>query len=233
MAPYHKGSALTMKIALFGRGNTGFLVKVIAENQGHTIVGVIHSENREKAPEILAKADVAIDFSVPHAAMDNLALAAKAKVNVVMGTTGWYEQLPKAKEIVKKSGIGFIYSPNFSIGVALFTEIVKEAAKLLQDYDVSGYEVHHNKKLDKPSGTALAIAKAIDDTRKSRKKTQFASVRVGSELGTHTVIFDSPNDTITLTHSVSNRGGFAEGALTAAEWLKKKKGFFTLQDMLK
>jgi 4-hydroxy-tetrahydrodipicolinate reductase len=204
-----------MKLALLGYGKMGKLIENLALEKGHTIVPLQH-------------ADVALDFSHPDAVIKHIKEAAKLQKPLVMGTTGWYDHLDEAKSIVKKNNIGFIYSPNFSLGIQLFLQIVEAAAKIIspfKEYDASGVEYHHRQKVDNPSGTAKAIAEKFDHD------LHFASVRCGSIPGTHTLIFDSPADTITFTHQARNREGFALGAIAAAEWILNKKGFYTFQEM--
>lgn len=159
-----------------------------------------------------------------------------AKKNVVIGTTGWYEELESAKKIAKEAEIGLLVSPNFSLGVNLFFGILEEATKRIaphNEYEVGGVEAHHRKKVDAPSGTALEMTKIIDKYFPREEKFQFASVRTGSIPGEHEVIFDSPFDTITLKHTARSREGFAKGALIAAEWLHGKKGFFSFKDIFR
>lgn len=225
-----------MKIALIGHGKMGRLVETLANQQGHTVVAIFNRETI--APNKLREADVCIDFSHPEAALDHIYASTEASTNLVMGTTGWTEHLSEAQKLVDKSGIGFIYSPNFSLGVALFLRMVKAAAQMVNPfhaYDVGLFEAHHNKKVDAPSGTAKILADTLSRSmagRPASKQPEISSMRCGSIPGTHTITFDSPSDTITLTHQARNREGFAEGALYAAEWLKNKKGFFTLDDLL-
>lgn len=215
---------VVLKIGLIGCGKMGALIEKLALEKGHLICAKIHSCQDFKD---LSQADICIDFSHPKAAVENIKKAAELKKNLVMGTTGWYEHLPEAATIVKKSGIGFLYAPNFSIGVHKFLKIVTEASSLLgQDYDRAILEEHHKHKQDSPSGTALAIEKA------SGSKIPISSLRCGSIPGTHTLMFDSPIDAITLTHTAKSREGFAKGAIAAAEWLQGKTGFYTLEDML-
>lgn len=225
-----------MKIALIGYGKMGKMIEAAALNHGYTIVAIIDPKGDKKkiSKETIGEADVCIDFSLPEHALDNLQQVAKCEKNIVMGTTGWYDNLKIAEKIVHDANIGFIYSPNFSLGVALFLHIIDKAAKIIapfNHYDVSGVEMHHNQKLDAPSGTAKIISEKLQQHLPN--KIDFASVRVGSIPGTHTVLFDSPADTITLTHTARNREGFALGAVKASEWLKDKKGFFTIDDMLR
>lgn len=223
-----------MKLALIGYGKMGKMVEAAAKQKGHAIVSYCH---RDVTPSHLKEADLCIDFTHPSAAIPNLQIAAKQRKNYVMGTTGWYDALEEVRQIVSQHEIGFLYSPNFSIGVQLFLKIVSEAAALINEfpvYDVGITEEHHNKKVDSPSGTALAITNTllVQMKNKSEEQLQVASLRCGSIPGTHTVHFDSPCDTITIKHQARNREGFAQGAVVAAEWLHGKKGFYTLADLL-
>jgi 4-hydroxy-tetrahydrodipicolinate reductase len=227
-----------MKISLIGYGKMGRMVEEAAHEKGHVIVSKIDPKEKYSCLELdsLQNADICIDFSKPALVLDNIKKAALLGVNLVVGTTGWYDQLPKVEEIVEGYGIGVLYSPNFSLGIQLFLKMIQNAAALInlhEHYDVSGYEAHHSQKLDAPSGTAHAIidllAKNIDRNRK--QEIQFPSIRCGSIPGTHVVIFDSPSDTIELKHVARNRKGFAYGAIAAAEWLQGKKGLFTLDSL--
>jgi 4-hydroxy-tetrahydrodipicolinate reductase len=240
-----------MKIALIGYGKMGKMVEEIASSKGYAIMAKIDPQLPHQiiTKESLGDADICIDFSHPSCVLNNIKHAAALGKNIVMGTTGWYNHINEAKSIIEHENIGFLYSPNFSLGVALFLEIISQAAALIspfEAYDVGGYEIHHNQKVDSPSGTAKEITKRLL-SKISRKKQvvygvneakipsdhiHFTSSRIGSIPGTHSVTFDSPADTITLTHSARNREGFAAGAVHAAEWLNGKKGFFTLEDML-
>lgn len=226
-----------MKIALIGYGKMGKIVEQIALQKGHAINVKIDPKCHCKTitRETLSDSDICIDFTQPSDAIENLKQVAKCGKSIVMGTTGWYEHLEEAKRIVEYSKIGFLYAPNFSLGVALFLNIVSQAAAIIapfENYDVNGFEIHHQKKMDAPSGTASAISRELHANFPNRNKIDFTSIRVGSVPGTHTVLFDSSADTITLTHTARNREGFAEGAIKAAEWLQGKKGVFTLDDII-
>lgn len=244
-----------MRIAIIGYGKMGRIVEKLAIERGITTSsiidpiadGVTHKEINEDS---LKNVDVCIEFSLPEVVMGNVKKISDLKKNLVLATTGWYDNLEEVKKIVKKAGIGFIYAPNFSIGVNAFYKIIENAAKLINkipEYDILAYELHHNRKKDSPSGTAKAIEKILLDTIKRKKKVveekldkqiganelHFASVRGGNIPGTHVVLFDSTADTIELKHTARSREGFALGAIMAAEWLNGKKGFFTIDDMIK
>ncbi|MCH9627827.1 MAG: 4-hydroxy-tetrahydrodipicolinate reductase [Chlamydiales bacterium] len=190
------------------------MVARLAKERGHEIVETPH------------EADVCIDFSSASGVVEHIREACEASVPIVIGTTGWETDIPVVQTLVEKSGIAALYAPNFSLGVALFRKLLKEARAQLTDYEIAGIEWHHQQKKDAPSGTACAIAKELD------MPTPFSSVRCGSVVGKHSVFFDSLGDTITLTHEAKNREGFALGALKAAEWIIDQKGWLTLDDML-
>lgn len=233
-----------MKIAIIGFGKMGKMVKNVAEDLGHQIVATM---TRDIHLDSLKKADVCIEFTHPDSVLANIEKLAKLKKPIVVGTTGWYHQIKEVEKIVNKNKIGLIYSPNFSIGVHIFHNIVAQAAQMIHhfDYDVGGIEMHHNQKADSPSGTAKTLAQTILDHFPSKKKMvtncegkrnptdmHMTSLRCGSVPGTHSIYFDSTADTITLTHTARNREGFSRGAVHAAEWILNKKGIFTLNDMM-
>ena len=225
-----------MKIALFGYGKMGLLVEQMAQAKGDEIIArfskTLGTAN-DQAENLLA-ADVAIDFSNASCVLPHLELCLKLNIPLVIGTTGWEEQLTYAQERVKEKGGACLYAPNFSIGVFLFQQIVAYAATLFNpfvEYDVSGVEAHHRKKLDHPSGTAKTLTKQLLKKMPRLHDFHFTSIRSGYIPGTHTIQFNGPTDSITLTHEAHNRDGFAQGALLAAEWLITKKGFFSLDDM--
>lgn len=203
-----------MRILLFGLGKMGQRVAALAQERGHTIVASIHD------------ADVAIDFSIAHLVLEHIRAACKAEIPIVIGTTGWEADLPRAKELISQSNASALYAPNFSLGVALFKKLLKQAQNLLTDYAIAGVEFHHKEKKDAPSGTAKAIAEELE------MRTPFSAVRCGSIIGKHEVLFDSPQDSLTFIHEAKSRDGFALGAIKAAEWIWKQKGWFTLDDML-
>lgn len=231
------GTGKKMKIALIGTGKMGQMIeKIIAETHQHQITAKFNKTTPftlETAK--LAAADVYIDFSQSDCVLKHIEICAELRKPIVIGTTGWDAQLTEAKKLIDKHQIGCFYAPNFSIGVTLFSEIVAHAAVLLNsfdEYDVGGVEWHHRHKADAPSGTAKALTKVLLDNMSRSAAPQFTSVRCGSIPGTHTIEFDSPVDSITLTHTARSREGFARGAVRAAEWLQGKQGFFTMKDLI-
>ena len=236
-----------MKIALIGYGKMGHAIEQIALQRGHEIVSVIDVNNQEDfTSDAFKSADVAIEFSMPAVAMDNYRRAFAAGVPVVSGTTGWLEHLPEIKEACK-AGQTFFYASNFSLGVNIFFALNKYLAKIMNDfpaYDVRMVETHHVHKLDAPSGTAITLAEGLIDNIERKNKwvegkepaedeIVICSVREGEVPGIHTVIYESDVDTISITHDAKSRMGFALGAVIAAEFTCGKKGFLTMQDMLK
>ena len=236
-----------MKIALIGYGKMGHAIEQIALQRGHEIVSVIDVNNQEDfTSDAFKSADVAIEFSMPAVAMDNYRRAFAAGVPVVSGTTGWLEHLPEIKEACK-AGQTFFYASNFSLGVNIFFALNKYLAKIMNDfpaYDVRMVETHHVHKLDAPSGTAITLAEGLIDNIERKNKwvegkepaedeIGICSGREGEVPGIHTVIYESDVDTISITHDAKSRMGFALGAVIAAEFTCGKKGFLTMQDMLK
>ena len=244
-----------MNIAISGYGRMGKLIRKIAEEQGHTVCAVIdpaaeEASFKEISNESLSDADVVIDFSIPESAVENVKRTAKAGVNMVMGTTGWYDNMEEVRKTVEDSGIGLIWSGNFSTGVNLFFSIVRSAASIINyfdSYDPFIHEYHHKNKADSPSGTAAMIGEIIleEIDRKSRVVTEslkrkieaeelhISSTRGGSVPGTHIVTFDSAVDTIELKHTARGREGFASGAVAAAGWIKHRSGFYGIENMMK
>lgn len=227
-----------MKIALLGYGKMGKLIEEIAHANGHSVVGQFSTSlgTAHERREELESADIAIDFSHSSSLLSNLELCLSLNKPLIIGTTGWEENFDKAKRMVKGANGSCLYSPNFSIGVYLFQKIVAYAGAITQPfsaYHVGGVEMHHSQKKDHPSGTAKALKDALCKEMPRSKDFEFASVRCGSFPGTHTLYFDSPIDTITLTHEARNREGFAVGAIKGAEWLLSRQGFFTMDDFMK
>lgn len=224
-----------MNLLILGRGKTGSLVAEVARERGHTVLVFGSADNagaRKLTPGVLEGIDVVIDFTTPTAVVENIAACMQSRANMVVGTTGWYGELPRIKPLVKQSGIGFIYAANFSIGVNLFFDIALAAAPAVR-YGYSGriVERHHVHKKDAPSGTAVAIRNLIRDA--SQAELPIESVREGDVVGMHQVTFDSAGDKITLVHDAKSRRGFAEGAVRAAEWLQGKRGFYDFKDIFR
>jgi 4-hydroxy-tetrahydrodipicolinate reductase len=224
-----------VNLLILGRGRTGSLVAEVARERGHSVCVAGKSDNDASEAltrERLSDVDVVVDFTTPAAVLENIAACAGAGKNMVVGTTGWYESLPKVRDLVAKSGIGFVYSANFSVGVNLFFGIAEAAAATLrQGYSGHIVEKHHIHKKDAPSGTAVKLRQIVEEA--SGTRLEIASVREGEIVGTHIIQLESPSDSITLTHEAKSRRGFAEGAVRAAEWLKGKKGFFEFKDVLR
>jgi 4-hydroxy-tetrahydrodipicolinate reductase len=222
-----------MNILLLGVGKTGSIVAEIARERGHS-VDVLRSVDNPNASaltrEKLANVDSVIDFTTPRAVLLNIAACLAAKKSMVVGTTGWYEELPRIQTIVAQSGTGFLFGANFSIGVNVLYEIAQTAAAALRHhYFGQIFERHHVHKKDAPSGTAIALQQAIQHS--SGVQLEITSFREGDVVGMHELVLDSPHDTIYVCHDAKSRRGFAEGALRGAEWLVGKKGFFDFKDV--
>lgn len=242
-----------MNIALIGYGNMGKEVERVAAERKISIKKIFTVENNLRAMAInqkaLADVDVCIDFSVPSAVVENVTAVAGCGKNIVVGTTGWYDKLETVKKVCKEKKIGMLYSSNFSLGMNLFFQVLTSASHFFDkfdQYDVGIQETHHRGKLDSPSGTALAMGQIVMQNVRRKKEMlhesphrqvkpeelHISSTRVGHVVGCHRVVFDSEFDSIELTHTAKNRTGFALGALIAAEWLKGKKGVYTMKDVL-
>lgn len=236
-----------MNIALVGYGKMGKEIETIALQRGHTISLKIDIGNREDLNDAnLGNADVAIEFSSPEAAFDNIAACLNRKVPVVSGTTGWLDKYPVAADLCKKKKTAFIHSSNFSIGVNLLFVLNRELARRIhsyKEYSVSIGEIHHTRKLDAPSGTAISLAQGIvgehfgytgfaAENETAKNQVPIRSVREGEVPGTHIVTWDSEIDTIVLRHEAKNRKGFAMGAVIAAEFIHDKTGIFTMGDVM-
>lgn len=230
-----------MKIALLGYGRMGKEIEQIAISRGHEIV--IRKKASTKIDITLA--DVAIDFSVPSSAFENITTCFKNGVPVVSGTTGWLEKYEEALNVCETNKGAFIYASNFSVGVNIFFELNKQLAKmmsLIDNYSIAIEEIHHTKKLDAPSGTAITLAEGI--IAKTTKENwaldksdidstiPIAAKRIPDVPGTHTVWYQSDVDSIEIKHTAHSRKGFALGAVVAAEWLQNKRGVFTMRDVL-
>jgi 4-hydroxy-tetrahydrodipicolinate reductase len=220
-----------MKLALLGYGKMGHMVEQAALRSGLEITCIIDPVAGSRGS--LSDADVCIDFSEPAGVIENIALAATAKVSIVVGTTGWYDRIDEARRLVEGGGIGFVYGSNFSIGVNLMFKIVRFAAGLFSHFpshDPFIEEAHHQFKKDAPSGTAIFLERAIE--AEYSRKVPTSSTRAGYFPGIHTVGFDSEADTLTITHTARNRGGFAEGAVLAAKWIAGRKGFYEFSEIV-
>jgi 4-hydroxy-tetrahydrodipicolinate reductase len=225
-----------MRLLLVGYGRMGKLVERLAPDYGFTVVGHLDDTNNLGGVGIPSApaADVAVEFSVPSAVVENLPGLAARKMNVVIGTTGWNEHEENMRKVATDAGIGVVAAPNFSLGVALFQNLAEQAARMFAPYPEYGawiHEIHHSAKKDAPSGTAIALRQGIERAG-YRHNIDMASSRAGSVPGTHTVGFDGPFETITMTHTNRDRAAFAQGALRAAKWVHGKRGWFTIRDVL-
>jgi 4-hydroxy-tetrahydrodipicolinate reductase len=230
-----------MKIALLGYGKMGQVIERIALERGHEIV---LKKDEFNTYDGLSSADVAIDFSVPTAAVNNISNCFHANVPVISGTTGWLEHYDEMLALCAAKNGGFISSSNFSLGVNIFFELNEYLAKIMSKFDsysVEMEEIHHTQKLDAPSGTAISLAKGVIENSNYTKWTldnpenneiHIETKRIGTVPGTHTVTYNSAVDAIEIKHTAHNREGFALGAVIAAEWIVGKHGVFTMKDVL-
>ncbi len=243
-----------MNLLILGRGKTGLLVAEVAREHGHTVTAAGAAENAAGAavtPETLMKYDAVIEFTTPDAVVANIEACMSAGVPIVVGTTGWYGEIPRLREAVvianlEGSAAAVLFGANFSIGVNLFFEIARTAAAALaHGYTGSIAERHHVHKKDAPSGTAIALQKVVEQTKEQASAAlrgqnlggtagtapDITSFREGDVVGWHELTLDSPADTITLAHNAKSRRGFAEGAVLAAEWIAGKRGFYDFKDV--
>jgi 4-hydroxy-tetrahydrodipicolinate reductase len=222
-----------MKLLILGRGKTGTLVAEVARERRHSVESLAGAENANAAaltPQFLAPFDAVIDFTTPEAAVANIEACLNAGKSLVVGTTGWYSELPRLRELATRCGAGLVYGANFSVGVNLFFEVARVAAEALKHgYSGQIFERHHNQKKDAPSGTALKMQGVIKDA--SGTQLEITSFREGDVVGMHELVLDSPNDNIYLCHSAKSRRGYAEGAVLAADWLRGRKGFYDFRDI--
>ena len=222
-----------MNLLILGRGKTGAMVAEVARARRHHVRVVSSAENAGGSaltPDALGAIDVVIDFTTPAAAIANAEACIRAKKHLVVGTTGWYDQLPRLREMVLSAKTGFLYGSNFSIGVNLFFEIATTAgAALKYDYKGQIFERHHAQKKDAPSGTAITIQKIVRES--GGQEVEIVSFREGDAVGMHEVVFNSTGDRIYLCHDAKSRQGYAEGAVRAAEWLAVKTGFFEFRNV--
>ena len=227
-----------MRILLVGHGKMGRLVGTLAPEYGCEVAGVVDPDSPAHAGPIdderWADVDVAIDFTAPDAVLTNVPVLARRRINVVLGTTGWQQHEAALRRAVADAGSGIVAAPNFSTGVVLFEALVAAAARLFSSHDDFGaflHEAHHAAKKDAPSGTALLLKRAMERTGYARA-IDVSSTRAGFIPGTHTIGFDGPSESITLSHVARDRGAFARGALTAARWVRGRQGWFTMHDVL-
>jgi 4-hydroxy-tetrahydrodipicolinate reductase len=226
------------RLAIVGYGKMGRLIEQLAPEYGFVVALTLDEFNNANfegiTPENFRGIDVAIDFSIPAAVPRNVGGIAALGVNIVVGTTGWLEHVDAVKQAVAESGIGLVWSPNYSIGVNAFLRLVSEAARLLAgqpEYGAWAWEIHHSTKKDAPSGTLL---KLVDEMKKAgyKRPIDVGSNRAGAHPGTHEIGFDSGADTVTLRHTARSREGFARGALKAAQWVAGQKGFHEFADIV-
>lgn len=235
-----------MNIAIIGYGKMGKVIEKIAESRGHQVTVKVTSKEADFSPEILKKADVAIEFSVPKAAVSNMKKCFDAGIPVVVGTTGWMDQLDSVTHLCKNANGGLFYASNFSIGVNIFFKVNQLLAKLMNSqssYQVSMEEIHHTQKLDSPSGTALTIANQIienvsrkSDWVESENPTSteigINAKRIADTPGTHIVTYENQIDKLEISHEAKGREGFAMGSILAAEFMVGKSGIYGMEDLL-
>ncbi|HXX20632.1 MAG TPA: dihydrodipicolinate reductase C-terminal domain-containing protein [Candidatus Acidoferrum sp.] len=227
-----------MNLAIVGYGKMGRLIEQLAPQYGCDVrlrLDIDNNANFEGLTrENFRGIDAAVEFSTPATAPENIERLAQLGVNTVVGTTGWFDEMERAKKAVERAGTGLVWSPNFSVGVSIFSQIVAEAAKRMarqQEYGAWAWEIHHATKKDAPSGTLLALVETMKQNGYSRPIDTSAS-RAGAHPGTHEIGFDSASDTITIRHTARSREGFARGALRAARWVVGKKGFFDFRGIV-
>jgi 4-hydroxy-tetrahydrodipicolinate reductase len=227
-----------MNLAIVGYGKMGKLIEQLAPDYGASVALKLDEFNNADFAGITAAnfrgVDVAVEFSIPSAVPENVERTAALGVNMVIGTTGWLGQMERVKAAVQANGIGLVWSPNYSIGVNVFSRLAATAARLLaheEEYGAWAWEIHHSTKKDAPSGTLL---KLVEDMKKAgyTRPVDTSSNRAGRHPGTHEIGFDSAADTITLRHTARSREGFARGALKAAQWIVGKKGLYEFSEVL-
>ncbi len=242
-----------MKIALVGYGRMGRAVEQVAEDRGHSVVVRLRSGDRKPGDpfdaERFADVDVAVEFTSPDAVVGNIEQLATLGIDAVVGTTGWYDELERAKRAVEAAGSGFIYAANFSLGTQLFFRLARLAGRLsdrLDEYDAFVLEAHHRHKKDHPSGTARRLAEILLSELSAKSRWELGPgagpvdpsvlnvtvIRAGENPGMHLLGLDGPDDRIELRHEARGRTGFARGAVAAAEWIHGRRGVFTIDDML-
>jgi len=224
-----------MNLLLLGRGKTGSLVAEVAAGRKHHVTVAGTKENAACAAltdEKLRAINVVIDFTAPHSVIAHIETCVRAGKDMVVGTTGWYKELERIRQLVEQHGTGFLYAANFSVGVNLFFDAARSAAAALRhNYSGQIFERHHVHKKDAPSGTAISIQRLMREASGSQEELEITSFREGEVVGMHEVVLESAADRIYLCHDAKNRRGFAEGAVLAAEWLAGKKGFYDFKDV--
>ncbi len=227
-----------MNLAIVGYGKMGRLIEQLAPEYGSTVKLRLDVDNNAKfegmIPENFRGIDAAIEFSTPGSVIENIERLTALKVNAVVGTTGWSQEMQRARAAVERAGTGLVWSANFSVGVNIFAQLVGEAARMMAhqpEFGAWAWEIHHATKKDAPSGTLLALVERMKRAGYA-KPIDASSNRAGAHPGTHEVGFDSPADTITIRHTARSREGFARGALRAARWIVGKKGFFDFRDVV-
>jgi 4-hydroxy-tetrahydrodipicolinate reductase len=227
-----------MNLAIVGYGKMGRLVEQLAPEYGFVVQLKLDEFNNANFEGVTREnfqgIDVAVDFSIPAAVVENVGRISALGVNMVLGTTGWTSQMDRVQATVEKSGIGLVWSPNYSIGMNVFFRLVSEAARLFKDeanYGAWAWEIHHSTKKDAPSGTLLKLVEEMQRAGYARP-VSVSSNRAGAHPGTHEIGFDSPADTVTLRHTTRSREGLARGALKAAQWVVGKKGFHEFSEVL-
>jgi 4-hydroxy-tetrahydrodipicolinate reductase len=222
-----------MIILLLGHGKTGSMVAEVARERGHEVRVLRSSDNAAAAAltaDCLKDADVVVDFTNAQAAVANIEACVRHRKNMVVGTTGWYDQQPRIRALVEAAGTGFLYGSNFSIGVNLFLEVARtSAAALKHGYFGQIFERHHAHKKDAPSGTALSLQSIVQQA--GGAEVEIISFREGEVVGMHELVYESPEDDIYLCHDAKSRRGFAQGAVRAAEWIRGKKGIYDFRDI--
>jgi 4-hydroxy-tetrahydrodipicolinate reductase len=237
-----------IKLAIIGYGQMGKLIEQLASEHNFEVVSIIDPLlGNEISEESLSGAEVCIEFTTPDVAFTNIRKICELGKNLVVGTTGWLDKLNAVQKLIQQNKVGMVYGSNFSLGMNLFFQMVNSTTKLMnkiENYDVFGLELHHNKKKDSPSGTSKILAdivlKNIDnktsaqfeklDRKIKKNEFHFGSIRAGNIPGTHHIGFDSAADTIELKHTARNRKGLALGALKAAEWISKRKGLYNFTE---
>ena len=221
-----------MNIAILGNGRMGKRISELATKKGHTIVATSSSEKPANTLD-LSSADVAIDFSTPSTAFENISHALNSRIPVISGTTAWLSKLEDVKDLCLQKEGAFLYASNFSLGVNLFFELNKKLAQLMKNHDYASkiHEVHHKQKLDSPSGTAITLGEQMQEI--TNTKSVITADRIDDVPGTHIISYTSAVDKIEIKHTAKNRDGFAIGAIIAADWIIGKKGVFSMKDVLK